>query len=242
MQNIKEHNTTLQKTTNLLSQYTIRHFPNGTFQNPTPSCKYIEQGSPSGYYWIQKSAGGYARQVYCNMTRQCCGSTGGWMLVADLNMTNPAHLCPQGFRTITSPKRLCGRRTGGPGCVSTTFPVHGIQYQKVCRRAIGYQLYATDAFAPYYFNRNITIDGTYMDSISITHGHNPRKHIWSFASAVDETLSNRYVCPCTKTDAVYRGVIPPFVGQNYFCDTGSRYHSRPQIYRWPWLWPTKYLL
>ena len=71
------------------------------------------------------------------------------MLVTDLDMTNPAHLCPQGFRTITSPKRLCGRRSGGPGYVSTTFPAHGIRYQKVCGRVIGYQLYQTDAFAPY---------------------------------------------------------------------------------------------
>ena len=30
------------------------------------------------------------------------------MRVADLNMTNPAHLCPQGFRTITSPRDCVG--------------------------------------------------------------------------------------------------------------------------------------
>ena len=157
------------------------------------------------------------------------------MRVADLDMTNPTHHCPQGFRTVTSPKRLCGRQSG-PGCVSTTFPAHGIQYQKVCGRAIGYQKDATDAFDPYYTNRHVTIDGTYIDGISITHGHNPRKHVWSFASAVDETLSNRYVCPCTKTDAVYTGVVPPFVGQDYFCDTGSRYRVRDQIYIHDPLW------
>ena len=231
-----EQNSTLQEMARLLTQSTIQHFPNGTFQNPAQSCKYIEQGNPSGYYWIRKSAGGYALQVYCNMTRQCCGSTGGWMKVADLNMTNPAHLCPQGFRTITSPKRLCGRRSGGPGCVSTTFPVHGIRYQKVCGRAIGYQLYQTDAFDPYYTNRHVTIDGKYIDGISITHGHNPRKHVWSFASTLDETRSNYDVCPCTKTDAVYTGVIPPFVGQDYFCDTGSRYHFQNRIYTHDPLW------
>ena len=98
------------------------------------------------------------------------------MLVADLNMTNPTHLFPQGFRTVTSPKRLCGRESG-PRCVSTTFPVYGILYQKVCGRVTGYQYYSQDAFGSYNLNRNITIDGTYIDGISITHGHNPRKHI-----------------------------------------------------------------
>ena len=217
------------------SQNTIQRFPNGTFQNPASSCKNIEQGSPSGYYWVRRPGGGYASQVYCNMTRQCCGSTGGWTRVADLDMTNPTHLCPQGFRTITSPKRLCGRQSG-PGCASTTFPVHGIRYQKVCGRAIGYQLYATDGFAPYHFNRHITIDGAYIDGISITHGHNPRKHVWSFAATLDETRSNYDVCPCTKTDAVYTGVIPPFVGQDYFCDTGSRYRYQNRIYSHDPLW------
>ena len=134
--------------------------------------------------------------------------------------------------------------------MSTTFPVHGIRYQKVCGRANGYQYYSPNAFAPYHFNRHVTIDGTYIDGISITHGHHPRKHIWSFAATLDETHSNYdvypctldevhsndYVYPCTKTDAVYTGVIPPFVGQDYFCDTGSRYHYQDGIYTHDPLW------
>ena len=231
---LQEQNRTLHEMASYLSQNTLQHFPIGTFQNPAPSCKNIEQGSPSGNYWIQRPTTCYASQVYCDMTRRC-NSTGGWMRVTDLNMTNPDHHCPKGFRTITSPKRLCGRQSG-PGCVSTTFPVHGTQYQKVCGRAIGYQHYSPDAFALYHYNSNITIDGTYIDGISITHGHNPRKHVWSFAATLDETRSNYDVCPCTKTDAVYTGVIPPFVGQDYFCDTGSRYHFQNRIYTHDPLW------
>ena len=34
------------------------------------------------------------------------------MRVADLNMTNPNHHCPQAFRAISSPKRMCGRQSG----------------------------------------------------------------------------------------------------------------------------------
>ena len=29
-------------------------------------------------------------------------------------------------------------------------------------------------------------------------------------------------CPCTRPDIPYTGTIPSFVGQDYFCDTGSR--------------------
>jgi len=230
---LREQNRTHQGIANLISQ-TIIQFPNGSFQNPVSSCKYIQQGSISGNYWVQRSTTGYARQVYCDMTRRCA-STGGWMRVADFSMTNPLQNCPQGFRTITSPRRLCGRQIG-PGCVSTTFPVHGISYQKVCGRVTGYQDSTPDAFGPYYYNRGITIDGTYIDGVSITHGRYPRKHVWSFAAASDEIQSGRNVCPCTRTHAVFTGAVPPFVGQDYFCDTGSRYSVSRRIYSSDPLW------
>ena len=142
------------------------------------------------------------------------------MRVAELDMTDRTQSCPSGFRQITSPKRSCGRP--GSGCVSTTFPVHGVQYSRVCGRVIAYQDSTQDAFNPYYNNRKLTIDGVYVDGVSLTHGHNPRKHIWTFAAAIDETRSGPSTCPCTKTDATYTGAVPPFIGQDYFCDTGSR--------------------
>ena len=60
-----------------------------------------------------------------------------------------------------------------------------------------------------------------MDGVSITHGH-PRRHIWTFAAAHDEQYADGSACPCSKTDTTYTGVVPPFLGNNYFCDTGSR--------------------
>ena len=204
----------------------------GSRQNPAASCKDTAQ--VSGYYWIGNSSV-HARRTYCDMTRRCCNSMGGWMRVVEFNMTNPTQNCPQGFRTITSPRRLCGRQSG-LGCTSTTFPVHGVKYQKVCGRVIGYQDESPNAFAPYYRNRAITIDGTYIDGVSITHGRHPRKHVWSFAAALDETRANHYVCPCTKTDATFTGTVPPFVGQDYFCDTGSRSQYHDRIYSQDPLW------
>ena len=59
------------------------------------------------------------------------------MRVANLNMTDTNQHCPSGFRLITSPKRTCG--TPGSSCVSTTFPVNGVKYSKVCGKIIAYQ-------------------------------------------------------------------------------------------------------
>ena len=156
-----------------------------------------------------------------------CNSPSGWMRVAQLNMTDPQDHCPSGFRTITSPNRVCVRVSGG--CASTTFPVHGVHYSRVCGRIIGYQYYSPNAFEPFSNNQRRTIDDYYVDGISITHGQSPRHHIWTFANAVDEVHSGGYVCPCTKNDSTYTGVVPPFIGNDYFCDTGSR---STYSYRW----------
>ena len=106
------------------------------------------------------------------------------MRVADLDMTNPTHHCPQGFRTITLPKRMSSKP--GPGCVSVTFNTHEMTYYKivVCGRVIGYQYYSPDAFNSYYVNRGCTIDDKYVDGVSITYGS---------AVANDETTRSQYV-------------------------------------------------
>ena len=199
-----------------------------------PSCKMIPQDSPSGNYWIQNTDTGYASLEYCDMNRTCCNSTGGWMRVAYLDMTNPSHYCPTGFRNIDTPKRTCGRL--GSGCYSVIYALDKLSYSRVCGRIIAYQHYSPNAFYPYYNNRALTVDGNYVDGVSLTHGRNPRQHIWTFANAIDETRSDAYVCPCTKTDTTFTGAIPPFVGDDYFCDTGSRYAIQDQFYDQDPLW------
>ena len=213
----------------------LSHPSLGSFLNPASSCKLIPQGSPSGHYWIQHTGTGYANLEYCDMTRICCNSTGGWMRVANLNMTDTNQQCPSGFRLITSPKRTCG--TPGSSCVFTTFPLNGVKYSKVCGKIISYQYGHPDAFAPYYYNSGLTIDSGYVNGISLTHGQTSRKHVWTFAAAVDEIRSNHWVCPCTKTDTPYTGRVPSFIGQDYFCDTGSRYrHQAHHFYSADPLW------
>ena len=159
------------------------------------------------------------------MTRTCCNNTtGGWTRVANIVMNDPSQQCPDGFRLVTrttAPLRTCGR-PGPAGCVSTTFPVHGIEYSHVCGRIRGYQENTPEAF---FLNRGYprSIDDSYVNGVSLTHGNLSRQHIWTFAAARDETGSNsKYLCPCTRPSSTYRGTIPPYVGNDYFCETAVR--------------------
>ena len=190
-------------------------------QDPAPSCQYIAEtnsSAPSGYYWVE-SSNGSAVNVYCDMARHCCGSTGGWMRVAYLDMTDTSQQCPEGFTLRSETNRACVLIA--TSCTSIVYPSRNIQYSKVCGRVRAYQYSATLAFA-HYHNRGTTIDSNYVGGMSITHGESPRKHIWTFAAAVDETRSDHNVCPCTKTDTPYTGRVPPFIGNDYFCDSGNR--------------------
>ena len=207
--------------------------PVGSKRKPTSSCKNIPQGTPSGTYWIQ-GLDDSSSQQYCHMTRTCCERTGGWMRVANLDMKDTNQQCPSGFRLVTSPRRSCGR-PGPAGCVSTTFLVHGVEYSRVCGKITGYQQNTPDAFD--IKRRGIlTIDETYVDGVSLTHGSSPRKHIWTFAAALDEEHSDNWVCPCTRPDLTYTGAVPLFIGQDYFCETGSRDTYQNIFYQEDPLW------
>ena len=58
------------------------------------SCKNIPAESPSGYYHLRNSITGDSVLQYCDMNRtSCCtGREGGWMRVANIDMTDP-NLC-----------------------------------------------------------------------------------------------------------------------------------------------------
>ncbi len=149
------------------------------------------------------------------------------MRVANLDMTDHNQNCPEGLRLATRtepPLRTCGRMEGLARCTSTTYSTYGVEYSNVCGRIIAYQYSTPDGFEPSFLNisRAVSIDDVYVDGVTLTHGQLPRQHIWTFANAVDETRSNAMVCPCTSPDLPYTGVVPPFIGEDYFCETGSR--------------------
>jgi len=206
---------------------------------PAISCREIKEddpNSPSGYYYIQSDSRSFVK-AYCDMTRSCGGITGGWMRVTKIDMRNASNSCPHGLKTLTQPKRLCAMNIAGGGCSSTSFSVQDVQYTRVCGKIIGYQQKSPDAFWPYYNNRRLTIDNNYVDGISLTHGRNPRKHIWTFVAGLHEINTHPYnVCPCTNIRSQVSIPIPPYVGSDYFCDTASQSTFQFRFYPYDPLW------
>ena len=155
-----------------------------------------------------------------------CAGTTGWRRVVYLDMTDPSTTCPFGWNMTGYSKRTCGRASDGDHtCVSVTFLVSGGEYSRVCGRIKAYQYGPTDAFEAYHRGQVTTIDGAYVAGVSLTHG-NPRTHIWTFAAGISEAVPTRSSgdqCPC---DASITIRVPPFVGSDYFCESGVNAGSR----------------
>ena len=154
-------------------------------------------------------------------TPEQCGGP-GWRRVVFLDMTNTSHDCPSGLRLTSYSRRTCGRANSSQySCWSTTFSVGGSQYSRVCGRALAYQWGHNYAFFAYHHG-NHGINDQYLDGLSLTHGApGSRQHIWTFASGVftGNRSSNypRFRCPCDNGNTTYHS--PPFVGNDYFCES-----------------------
>ena len=223
---------------NTINEYLDRRNDIGSIpENPAISCKTIAELRPSyesGYYWIQGASG--AVKVYCEMGPNNTfgqSQTGGWMKIANVDMRNNHSQCPPGLVDyFTERRRLCRKPSLAPGCSSTVFSVQGVRYEKVCGKVIGYQHYQPYGFGPSRFTPGI--NQTYVDGVSLTH-RSPRQHVWTFANATDETepVANHYLhvtCPCLHPALTFIGVIPGFVGEDYYCETGSRREVEARYY------------
>ena len=187
------------------------------------ACSDLVPSCPSGYYWVRASNGSVVR-VYCDMTLSCGNITGGWMRVAELNMTDTSQQCPNSLveRTDGNIRSCCLTNTG---CSPTTYSTQTYDYTKVCGRITAYQVGTTNAFLPFIrFPGTPTINSCYVDGISITHG-NSRQHIWTFAAALDRNgshVASDSYCPCQDTTYLKPAmIVPPFVGEDYFCDASN---------------------
>ena len=184
------------------------------------SCIGLAPSCPSDYYWVRASNGSAVR-VYCDMTLSCGNITGGWMRVAELNMTDTSQQCPSSLveRNETG-LRQC--QAAGVGCVSVNYSIANIGYSSVCGRITAYQVGSTNAFRKYIENQDTSIESAYVDGVSLTHG-SPREHIWTFAAALDRnddlTSGRSSHCPCRFDANPFDP--PPFVGDDYACDAGN---------------------
>ena len=195
--------------------------------NPAASCLAVFRCNaqlPSKYYWIRSSDGSTV-QVYCDMTRECsCNGTtfGGWSRVAYLDMRDPTQQCPPAWREITDPVRTCGRTNesiqtplGVGGCSSASFSSYGISYSSVCGRIVAYQLGVPDQFLPHSLHN---LEDPYVDGIIISRG-TEQQHVWTFAVGISEDDVGG--CNCSDGNTTYT-FGPPFVGEDYFCESGSK--------------------
>ena len=152
---------------------------------------------------------------------QCGG--GLWYRIAHVNMSDPSQQCPSAWREVTMHGiKVCARpnSTDSEGsCPGVLYHASG-QYSKICGRVIGYQFGSPSAFERGVIEDR-TIDEAYVEGVSITHGRNPRKHIWSYAAGASEInrrdSCSQINCPC---NGGYES--PNFVGNNYYCESAHK--------------------
>ena len=128
--------------------------------------------------------------------------------------------CPRGWHKGThSSVSFCRINSNDSDtCTSANFSTNGKSYQRVCGRARGYhQGWSSGFWGNFVYSQ--TIDGWYVDGLSITHG-DPRQHIWTFANGPydNEASYDEYNCPCAP-GSTYPS--PSFVGTNYYCEAGA---------------------
>ena len=198
-----------------------------SYTSPAQSCEDVARSKPyqlPSYQWIKNSTF-HPVMVYCTATTQCSSCSQGdvgWMRIANFDMSDPNQDCPQGFKQFSTPTRSCGRTLSRGGCQSMHFKTQGVEYSKVCGRVIGYQVGSTSGF--YTPRLPNVIDNAYIEGVSVTHGSSPRKHIWSFATALQSVTGSHgpiHVCPCAISNSQMGQYIPSFVGNDYFCDSGN---------------------
>ncbi len=148
--------------------------------------------------------------------------------MASLDMKDNSTQCPSGLTEKSGRIRTCVNRNTSGSCSSDIFSTYNLSYSSVCGQIRAYQFGSTDAF-----NTQMNIESYYLDGISLTHG-SPRLHIWSFVAALDEVQTHTTtVCPCFNISST---PSPSFVGEDYFCDTGSSDSFQSILYSDDPLW------
>lgn len=136
-------------------------------------------------------------------------------------MKNHTQNCPSVWKQITSDgnlTRTCGKKTNGSGCDSLVISTRGKPYKSVQGQITAYQFGTPDAFQ---VNTSSNIDDAYVDGISITHGQNPRKHIFTLAVGIVQYFAPEELQLSTCPNTGYGLPPPTFVAEKYFCSSGA---------------------
>ena len=180
-------------------------------------------GNNSGYYRISD------QWIYCNFTviatgftSTCAGRGGRWTRIGYFNISAGDN-CPTGWKKDTqSGVGFCrppgDDSTAGYLCYSTYLSTNGMAYTSVCGRARGYQKGNVWGFWGSTTAQGNSIEGSYVDGLSITHGTGPRHHIWTYAVGQYDHSSVSWGCPCSQ----HRAITPPsYVNDHYYCESGA---------------------
>ena len=147
------------------------------------------------------------------------------MRVFNMDMTDTSYSCPENLTlTVQSSVRICVavHEDRNPGCAHLNVPAHGVPYERVCGRARGYQFLIAESFQG-YSNFGQTLDGYYVEGLSITYGGVPRNHIWTFAAGASKNQTSfTHNCPCVQSP---HEAAPPYLGEEYFCESGHSNNS-----------------
>ena len=195
---------------------------------------------PSGYYNITLSNGSQV-EVYCDMKGSHCDGEGGWTRVAFVNMSVPGSSCPPGLVQYDNifNTSLCwiNNETYSPywRCNSTFFSTYSLNYTKVCGQVRGYQYGIPYAFYCYLINFNCFNSQIKTFGVTFAYSNNPRKHIWTYAGGGYEQGTNFLRCPCNN-GSQYMNVTIPFVGNDYYCESGLSINQGSVLYPNDPLW------
>ena len=133
-----------------------------------------------------------------------CGP-GLWRQVFYLNTSSQDQSCPGdwNFHTVSSVRGCVG---ADASCQSTYSDEIGYEYSTVCGRVIGIGTVTPDAFFR-FISGQTTIEGNYLDGVSVTHGApGSRIHIWSFGAGHPPPVAR---CPCENPNRT-EAPLPPF--------------------------------
>ena len=157
-----------------------------------------------------------SHNAHFSQSSRCGVYSPNWRRVAYIDTTLGPGQCPSGLvehiNSATN-QRACGRSTDG-GCSLVTYPTGG-NYTNICGRVRGYQFNSPNGFHD-GFRKSITINGPYVDGISITRG-SPRQHVWTYAAYWYE--GNVDACPCGLANPNDYSRVPSFVDRDFYCET-----------------------
>ena len=156
-----------------------------------------------------------------------CGPLNEWTQVVDFDMRVSTTTYPDGWVRSMFSVPTCGRATRQAAHVcypaSFEFPQGELSFSKVCGRIKAYAYGKLDGFNNVAAG-NTLIHQSYVTGVSLTIG-DPMQHVWTFVAAGAEYDGNGVmipeVCPCGDDDGSSNIIVPPFVGNNYFCEAAS---------------------